>query len=183
MFLCFFRVVIHDIIHLIMFWIVWIPFYFAWVSFICVKLCKEGNILGMGVCVCTFCWMVECFCSMSLFSLAASTTSWSNCKRQTWLVKLIQPPGLMQFIQISIHQPLKGLIQDKIWTCCTLAFDLTSLTITTIAGEKIKEKMKVIKSNTGPLKWKTLLSNCTWKGVCECMCTNASLFPFPILTA
>lgn len=31
--------------------------------------------------VCTFCWMVECFCSMSLFSLAASTTSWSNCQR------------------------------------------------------------------------------------------------------
>lgn len=49
---------------------------------------KRRRLGGSGV---TFCWMVECFCSMSLFSLAASTTSWSNCRRQDNLVRLTQP--------------------------------------------------------------------------------------------
>lgn len=50
----------------------------------------------------TFCWIVECFCSMSLFSLAASTTSWSNCKRQnSRLTGLTKPPGHARFIHDS----------------------------------------------------------------------------------
>ncbi|TNN84106.1 hypothetical protein EYF80_005712 [Liparis tanakae] len=42
--------------------------------------------------------MVECFCSMSLFSLAASTTSWSNCNRQSkWTVEWPDgSPGIQQ---------------------------------------------------------------------------------------
>ena len=56
-------------------------------AYLCLNLSEDGNLLTE--CECTFCWMVECFCSMSLFSLAASTTSWSNCKRQNnWLDKL-----------------------------------------------------------------------------------------------
>lgn len=30
----------------------------------------------------TFCWIVECFCSISLFSFAASTANWSSCKEK-----------------------------------------------------------------------------------------------------
>lgn len=78
--------------------------------YLCLNLSVDGNLLTE--CECTFCWMVECFCSMSLFSLAASTTSWSNCKRQNhWLDKLNKPPGHTYLIQNSIRKHLRCIFR------------------------------------------------------------------------
>lgn len=116
--------------------------------------------------------MVECFCSMSLFSLAASTTSWSNCKRQNnWLVKLTEPPGHTYSIQNSKHGHLRHVFP-------VLGLQLKTTHIYCYSRQNMNSPHSLFWLYLSIRQVKVFSFNCIWI-VYVCVCALTVLyFPF-----